>query len=140
MERCVEGVDPYVGHRTQPWENRTQFFAYMATTMRRILVNHARDRRVAKRGGDAVHVAFDEAFDVPVRPREEAHGVDLLDLDEALRGLAEVDPRQSRIVELRYFGGLTNEETARTLEISVRTVKREWHTARLWLLRALDEG
>jgi len=131
-----------VGHRTLPWENRTQFFAYVAATMRRILVNHARDRKAAKRGGGSVRLAFDEAFDVPagLPGDEEARAVDLLELDEALQGLDRLDPRQSRIVELRYFGGLSVEETARTMDISARTVKREWHSARLWLLRALDGG
>lgn len=135
-----------VGHRPVPWANRRQFFAYMATTMRRILINHARDSKTAKKGGEATPAGFEEAFDVPVDSipvvwpgggARRSPEVDLLDLDRALRGLAAFDPRQSRIVELRYFGGLTNEETARTLEISVRTVKREWHSARLWLLRAL---
>ena len=126
-----------VGRRTTSWENRTQFFSYMATTMRRILVNHARDRKTAKKGGTAVvRVAFNEAFDTPAGSGQSS-GLDLLDLDNALCGLAAVDPRQSRIVELRYFGGLTVEETAQALKISARTVKREWHTARLWLLRAL---
>jgi RNA polymerase sigma factor (TIGR02999 family) len=135
-----------VGRRTMPWQNRTQFFAYIATTMRRILVNHARDGKAAKKGGNATHVAFEEAFDLPAInvsvgwPGGGNPGTDLLDLDEALRDLSAVDPRQGRIVELRYFGGLTTEETAQTLNISTRTVKREWHTARLWLLRVLGEG
>lgn len=136
-----------VGRRTLPWESRTQFFAYMAATMRRLLVNHARDAKVDKKGGGAVQVAFEKAFAVAVGgvpvawpgggEAGQPSPVDLLDLDQALRGLSAVDPRQSRIVELRYFGGLTVEETARVLEISARTVKREWHTARLWLLHAL---
>ncbi len=137
-----------VGRRTLPWENRSHFFAYMATTMRRLLVNHARGAKAAKNGGDAVQVAFEEAFDVSGVPvawpggggAGQPSAVDLLDLDQALCGLAAVDPRQGRIVELRYFGGLTIEETARVLEISARTVKREWHTARLWLLHALGSS
>ena len=120
-----------VGRRPQTWASRAQFFAYIATTMRRLLVNHARDGKTARRGGEVVQVSFDEAVEQP-------RGVDLLDLDEALRGLAEVDSRQCRIVELRYFGGLSVEETAQILGISARTVKREWHTARLWLLRSLN--
>jgi RNA polymerase sigma factor (TIGR02999 family) len=130
-----------LGRRGAKWTNREHFLAYMATAMRRLLVNHARDRAVAKRGGDATHVAFDEILDRPAgHAGQNAEGpsrVELLDLDEALRGLAAIDPRQSRVVELRYFGGLSVEETARVLELSPRTVKREWHTARLWLLRAL---
>jgi RNA polymerase sigma factor (TIGR02999 family) len=123
-----------VGRRTVAWENRAQFLAYVATAMRRILVNHARDKKTAKSGGDVPCVPLDEVFSGPaVSPR----GVDLLDLDRALTRLAGVDPRQGRIVELRYFGGLTVEETAAILDVSPRTVKREWHTARLWLLRAL---
>ncbi len=127
-----------IGRRELSWKSRTQFFAYMATTMRRLLINHARHRQALKQGGGATRVAFTEALGAPAGT--DGGDVDLLDLDEALRGLTAIDPRQGRIVELRYFGGLTNEETARTLEISVRTVKREWHTARLWLLRALGEG
>jgi len=131
-----------VGRRPMPWESRTQFFAYMATTMRRLLVNHARDRTVAKRAGGAVRVDFEVALAVPERgsPGRATDGpaeVDLLDLDAALAGLAAVDARQARIVELRYFGGLTVEETGGTLGISSRTVKREWRSARLWLLRTL---
>ncbi len=126
-----------VGGRPASWESRRQFFAYVASTMRRILVNHARDRRAAKRGDDVTRVAFDEALDVPAGAKGAAVEVDLLDLDRALESLAAVDPRQGRIVELRYFGGLTVAETAGILEVSERTVKREWHTARLWLLKAL---
>lgn len=132
-----------VGRRTMPWESRGQFFAYVATTMRRILVNHARERKAAKHGGDATCVAFDDALDLPAGAKGGAAAaleVDLLDLDRALRSLASLDPRQGRVVELRYFGGLTIAETGRVLGVSSRTVKREWHTARLWLLRALGEG
>jgi RNA polymerase sigma factor (TIGR02999 family) len=130
-----------LGRRGAKWSDREHFLAYMATAMRRLLVNHARDRVAAKRGGDATHVAFDEILDRPAGlPMQGAHSparVELLDLDGALRGLAAIDPRQSRVVELRYFGGLTVEETARVMDLSPRTVKREWHTARLWLLRSL---
>ncbi len=112
--------------------------------MRRILVNHARDRRAAKRGDEVTRVAFDDAFDVPAGAADGGGAsvgeVDLLDLDRALASLAAVDPRQGRVVELRYFGGLTVAETAGVLGVSARTVKREWHTARLWLLRALGSG
>jgi RNA polymerase sigma factor (TIGR02999 family) len=125
-----------LGQRGASWHDREHFLAYMASAMRRLLINHARDRAAAKRGGTATHVAFDEAFDQhPEVPG--AAQVDLLDLDQALRDLTSIDPRQGRVVELRYFGGLTVEETARVMDVSPRTVKREWHTARLWLLRAL---
>lgn len=125
-----------LGCRRVAWQGREHFLAYMATAMRRLLINHARNRAASKRGGTATHMAFDEVFDAPASGSWPVR-VELLDLDHALRELAAIDPRQSRIVELRYFGGLTVEETARVIDISPRTVKREWHTARLWLLRAL---
>ncbi len=123
------------------WESRSHFFAYMATTMRRLLVNHARDRRAGKRGGNATHVAFDESFDRPMESvrRTAESTVDLIDLDRALTGLSAVDARQARIVELRFFGGLTNVEVAEDLGVSTRTVKREWHSARLWLLSMMGK-
>lgn len=123
------------GGRQATWEGRLQFFAYAATTMRRILVNHLRDRRAAKRGGLRVAVSLDEICELPAAP---AAGGDLLDLDAALTRLAALDPRQARIVELRYFGGLSVEETAAALELSPRTIKREWHSARLFLRRELS--
>lgn len=132
------------GGRKLSWQDRSQFFAYLATTMRRILVTHARARHAAKRDNGVTRVVFEDARDLPAAAGGSGAGatplaeVDLLDLDRALESLAAVDPRQSRVVELRYFGGLTVAETARTLGISPRTVKREWHTARLWLLRALS--
>ncbi|MEM8961529.1 MAG: sigma-70 family RNA polymerase sigma factor [Acidobacteriota bacterium] len=130
-----------VGRRQVSWDGRTQFFAGIAVIMRRILVDYARRRKAAKKGGDAAQLSFDEQLDTRGLwgPSIRDVDVDLVALDRALESLAEVDPRQARIVELRYFGGLTIEETARTLEISPTTVKREWHTARLWLLRALDQ-
>ncbi len=126
-----------VGQRTLPWRNRTQFFAYVASTMRRILINHVRDREVEKRGGQATCVPLDDVFGIAEGGGSSSGALDLLDLDRALQSLAEVDSRQGRIVELRYFGGLTIDETAEVLGVSPRTVKREWHSARLWLLRAL---
>ena len=125
-----------VGKRSVSWQSRTQFFATMAQTMRRILVDHARRRQAQYRGGDARHVTFVKALDTPA-PDSETDGVDLLALDEALQRLAEIDPRQAKIVELRFFGGLTLEETARTVEVSSMTIKREWRTARMWLKHEL---
>lgn len=124
------------GSRAQSWEGRVQFFAYAATAMRRILVNHLRDKRAAKRGGLEVQVSMEDIFELPDSSGS-SREADLLDLDAALSELARLDERQARIVELRYFGGLSVEEAAESLAISPRTVKREWHTARLWLLRAL---
>lgn len=129
-----------VGRRTVHWESRVQFFAYMAKVMRRLLVDHARHRRTAKQGGAAACVPFDEALGRAQRDgaAPPAAEVDLLALNESLERLAAVDPRQGRVVELRYFGGLTVEETAQALAVSPRTVKREWRTARLWLLHELS--
>ena len=125
-----------IGKRSVQWKSRTQFFATMAQIMRHILVDHSRRRAALKKGGDAIRVTFDKAFAVPGSGSED-DGVDVLALDQALRDLTTLDPRQARIVELRYFGGLTLEETAETLEVSTMTVKREWRTARLWLLHQL---
>jgi len=120
---------------TRPlWENRTHFVAATAQLMRRIMVDHARARHSLKRGGGALRVTFDEAALVaPARSEE------LLALDEALEGLAAQDPRMSQIVELRYFGGLTVEETAEFLKLSPRTVERDWTMAKAWLHRALSQ-
>jgi RNA polymerase sigma-70 factor (ECF subfamily) len=100
--------------------------------MRRILVDHARHRRFAKRGGDAVHVPLDEVLLVA-----QARGIEVLALDEALDALARIDNRKSRVIELRYFGGLSIEEAAEVLEVSVDTVKRDFRMARAWLLAEL---
>jgi RNA polymerase sigma factor (TIGR02999 family) len=129
-----------MGRRRVHWENRRQFFTGMAEIMRRVLVDHARRKKAAKKGGGKGHAPFDEALDSHTLWGKAIRGinVDLVALDEALTRLAAIDSRQARTVELRYFGGLTIEETARTLECSPMTVKREWHTARLWLLRALS--
>jgi RNA polymerase sigma-70 factor, ECF subfamily len=119
---------------TKPlWQNRTHFFAAAAQLMRRIMVDHAREHRSLKRGGGAQKVALDEAASVTETRSEE-----LLALDEALERLAGQDPRKSQIVELRYFGGLTIRETAEFLNLSLRTVEREWNMARAWLYRALS--
>src|SRR6266700_6116455 len=120
---------------TKPlWQNRTHFVAAAAQLMRRIMVDHARERHSLKRGGGALKVTFDEAALVTETRSEE-----LLALDEALERLAVQDPRKSQLVELRYFGGLTVEETAEFLKLSQRTVEREWTMAKAWLYRALSE-
>ena len=116
-------------------ENRSHFFAIAARLMRGILIDHARARAAVKRGANPLTVTFDDALAVPGKPP-----VDLLALDDALTELTAMNPRQSQIVELRFFGGLSIEETAQVLEISPATVKREWTTARLWLYRELQKG
>ena len=123
-----------VENTQRPWQNRTHFVAAAAQLMRRIMVDHARERHSLKRGGGALRVTLDEAAWVTETRSEE-----LLALDEALENLAAQDPRKSQIVELRYFGGLTVEETAEFLKLSPRTVEREWTMAKAWLYRALTE-
>ncbi len=113
-------------------ENRVHFLALCAQIMRRILVDHARRRGFAKRGGGARHVPIDDVVLVA-----QARGVEVIALDEALAALARIDPRKSRVVELRYFGGLTIEETAEVLGVSIDTTKRDWRMARAWLLAEL---
>ncbi len=115
------------------WDSRAHFFGITARLMRQILVDHARTRDAAKRGGGVANVPLDEALDVATR----ALRGDLLALDEALQRLERIDQRHSRIVELRFFGGLTVEETAAVLDLSPTMVKREWTLARAWLWRAL---
>ena len=114
-------------------ENRLQFFALCAQIIRRIVVDHARNRRYAKRGGGAMHVPLDESL-IGAR----TGGVEVLALNEALTSLSKVDPRKGRVVELRYFGGLSVEETAEVLRISPETAKRDWKMAKAWLLRELN--
>ena len=121
-----------VGQRQANWQNRAQFFAIAAQLMRRILVDYARSHRAAKRGGDYIKLSLDEAAALP-----DEKSAELLALDEALDRLAAVDPQQSRVVELRVFGGLSVEETAAALDISPRTVKREWSMAKAWLHQQL---
>ncbi len=121
-----------VDQRQANWQNRAQFFAIAAQLMRRILVDYARSHRAAKRGGDYLKVSLDEAIALA-----EEKSADLLALDEALVRLADLDPQQSRVVELRVFGGLSVEETAAALGISPRTVKREWSMAKAWLHQQL---
>jgi RNA polymerase sigma-70 factor (ECF subfamily) len=114
------------------WQDRAHFFAMSSRLMRRILVDHARARKSRKRGGGASPVALDETLIVSAD-----RGADLVALDDALRALAEVDVRKSQVVELRFFGGLTAEETAEALGVSIDTVRRDWRLARAWLLREL---
>jgi RNA polymerase sigma factor (TIGR02999 family) len=115
------------------WEDRAHFFAVSAQMMRRILVDAARARATGKRGGGAVHLDLNESIDaIPDRGRQ------LVALDEALDSLAQLDPRKARVVEMRFFGGLTAEETAEVLKISAPTVLRDWKLARAWLMRELS--
>lgn len=114
------------------WKDRKHFFAIAAQLMRRVLVDFARKRQSQKRGGEILKVTIDEQFEAGFN-----ENVDLVNLDEALKNLAEFDERQSKVVELRYFGGLSEKEIAETLDISVRTVRREWSLARAWLYRKL---
>ena len=115
------------------WQDRAHFFAMSARLMRRILVDHARSRRYLKRGGGARRVSFDEALAVS---RESA--ADLVALDDALQSLARVDSRKGQVVELRYFGGLSVDETAEVLHVSPETVMRDWRLSKAWLLRELS--
>ena len=112
------------------WQNRAHFFGVAAAVMRRILVDYARSHRAEKRGGTREKIILDEAA-MPAAERS----VDLIALDDALKDLVTFDPRQSQIVELRFFGGLSIEEVAEVLEVSPRTVKREWRLAKAWLRR-----
>ena len=114
-------------------ENRTHFLALCSQIIRRILVDHARRRGFAKRGGAALHVTLDDALATTAT----SNGIDVLALNHALDVLAQIDLRKSRVVELRYFGGLEIEETAEVLGISVGTVKRDWRMARAWLFAEL---
>jgi RNA polymerase sigma-70 factor, ECF subfamily len=115
------------------WQNRAHFLGVSAQIMRRILVDFARSREYAKRGGGARQVSLAEAAGIPGE-----RGADLVALDEALNLLAELDARQSRVVELRFFGGLSLEESAEVLNVSVGTVRRDWSLARAWLHRQLS--
>ena len=124
-----------VGSRGVSWRNRAHFFAVCAKMMRRILTDFARSRLSLKRGGQAAHVALDEALIVSSEPR-----ADLVALDDALKRLEALDQRKSRVVELRFFGGLSVKETAQVLRVSPETVLRDWRFAKDWLLCELSEG
>ncbi len=117
------------------WQNRAHFFAVSAQLMRRVLVDFARARQYQKRGGGAQQVALEEALVV-----SNERGAELIALDDALRTLAAADERASKVVELRFFGGLSIEETAEVLRVSPETVKRDWQWAKVWLLRELSNG
>jgi len=123
-----------IDQREVDWQNRTHFFSVAAEMMRRILVNYARDRNTQKRGGTQHKVALDEAISSTLE-----RDIEVVSLDDALTDLAELDPRQARIVELRFFAGLTVEEVAEVLDVSPATIKREWRTAKLWLKREMTE-
>jgi RNA polymerase sigma factor (TIGR02999 family) len=120
------------GQRNVQWQNRAHFFGVAAQLIRRILVDHARNRHAAKRGGHACILSLDDMVETPGR-----RGLDLVALDDALEGLAKVDARQARMVELRFFAGLSIEETAEVLHVSPATVKREWVSAKAWLYREM---
>jgi RNA polymerase sigma factor (TIGR02999 family) len=121
-----------VNRKNLQWQNRAHFFGLAAQVMRTILVDHARSHASAKRGGGTRNLELDEAFFV-----SQQKAAEVVALDEALKQLAAIDPRQSRIVELRFFGGLTVEEAAEVLQVSPVTIKREWSTAKAWLYHEL---
>jgi RNA polymerase sigma factor (TIGR02999 family) len=122
-------------YKQMQWQDRAHFFAVAAQAMRRVLIDFARARQNLKRGGGALRVSLDEGL-VAVSQR----GADLLALDEALTELARLNPRQARVVELRYFGGLNEEEVGHVLEIAPRTVRLDWKLARAWLYKTMTKG
>ncbi|HEV8428036.1 MAG TPA: sigma-70 family RNA polymerase sigma factor [Pyrinomonadaceae bacterium] len=124
-----------VDQRNVQWQNRAHFFGIAAQMMRRILVDHARTKKRAKRGGSHIKVSLDDA-NIAVRSQD----LDVVAVDEALSRLAKIDEQQSRVVELRFFSGLTVEETAEVIHISPATVKRDWSMAKAWLHRELSGG
>jgi RNA polymerase sigma-70 factor (ECF subfamily) len=123
-----------VDYKSMQWQNRAHFFAVSSQLMRRILVDHAR-RHNLKRGGGVQHVSFEDTAEVG-----SDRAADLVALDDALHALARVDPRKVQVVEMRFFGGLSVEETAEVLKISPVTVMRDWSTAKAWLYRELTSG
>jgi RNA polymerase sigma factor (TIGR02999 family) len=122
-----------INRKNVHWQNRAHFLAIAAQLMRTILVDHARSHAYAKRGGGTQTVALDEAVIVP-----QERAAEVVALDDALKNLEGIDPLQSRIVELRFFGGLTIEETAEVTQLSPATIKREWSTAKAWLYHQLS--
>ncbi len=127
-----------IDQHTTDWDQRAQFFSIASEVMRRVLVNHAVAQQTEKRGGKWSQVTVSLLDDMPGETTDADAAV--IDLDRALTDLAALDPQQARVVELRYFGGLTIEETAAAMNLSIATIKREWSTARLWLKRALEAG
>jgi RNA polymerase sigma-70 factor, ECF subfamily len=123
-----------IGSQGLSWQNRLHFFSIAATSMRQILVDHARARHAHKRGGKSIRIPLDECMVTDDQSFE-----DIAVLDEALSALEKTDARSARIVELRFFGGLTNEEIAELLDVSIRTVIRDWEFARAWLFRFLSQ-
>lgn len=124
-----------IDQRQVDWRNRAQFVGMAAVMMRRILVNHARDRAAEKRGGGARKVSLSELHDVGAGP-----DIDVIALHDALEKLEAQDPRKSRVVELKFFGGLTTAEIAEVMQLSPATVEREWSFSRAWLYDAMGEG
>lgn len=124
-----------INQRDVHWQNRAHFFSIASRLMRRILVDHARAHHYAKRGGGAIQVSLDEAAFV-----SQERASELVALDEALTSLAAIDQRKSQVVELRFFGGMSVDETAEALGVSPITVKRDWSTAKAWLYRAIERG
>jgi RNA polymerase sigma factor (TIGR02999 family) len=116
------------------WQSRAQFFGIAAEMIRRILIDHARNRQAAKRGDGALKLSLDDALATPER-----RNLDLVALDDALKDLTKLDPKQGRLIELRFFAGLSIEESAEVLGVSPATVKREWAVAKAWLYRELSE-
>lgn len=117
-----------------PWQNRAHFFGVAAEMMRRILIDHARGHMAAKRGSGGIKLSLDDLINL-----SDERAADLVALDEALKALAEFDPQKSRIVELRYFGGLSIEETAKVLDIGTATVTRQWNLAKAWLYHEITK-
>jgi RNA polymerase sigma factor (TIGR02999 family) len=126
------------GSKNIAWQNRAHFFAVTAQVMRHILIDHARKRRYLRHGGEAQRVPFDLAM-TEAAQMSQPRAAELMALDEALDELAKLDPRKSQVVELRYFGGLSLEETAEVLEISAMTVRRDWRAAKAWLFRTMND-
>ena len=130
-----EAYQRLINLKNVSWQNRAHFFAVSAQLMRRILVDYARSRLYSKRGGEWRQIPLNEAVAV-FRDRR----TDVVALDDALRSLAGIDPRKSRVVEMRFFGGLSIKETAEVLNVSQETVLRDWRLAKVWLLRQLSQG
>ena len=128
-----EAYERLIDLKDVDWKNRAHFFAVSAQVMRRILVDYARSRRYSKRGGEWRQVPLNEAVAV-----FRDHRTDIVALDDALQALAAIDPRKSRVVEMRFFGGLSIKETAEVLNVSEETVQRDWRLAKVWLLRQLS--